>query len=73
MPWRDASHESPGAVAGATAAARDAAKAPAKDALKAANDTPKVADDVRKDTPAITINPHRGLKMDVDLALINAT
>lgn len=44
-----------------------------KDAPKSATDTPKVTDDVRKDTPGIVLNPHKGLKMDVDLALINAT
>jgi Ca-activated chloride channel homolog len=79
VPWRDATHEAAGAVAGATPSAgatdatKDIAKEPAKDVLKAANDTPKAGDDVRKDTPAITINPHKGIKMDVDLALINAT
>jgi Ca-activated chloride channel family protein len=45
----------------------------AKDAPKVASDTPKLADDVRKDTPGMVVNPHRGVKMDVDLALINAT
>jgi Ca-activated chloride channel homolog len=33
----------------------------------------KVPDDVRKDTPGITISKNKGMKLDVDLALINAT
>jgi len=80
VPWRDASPNSVNSSAsGATAAAANApakdsaAKDSAKDAPKALNDTPKATDDVRKDTPAITVNPRKGLKMDVDLALINAT
>jgi Ca-activated chloride channel family protein len=59
--------------AAVTATPGDAPKDAAKDAPKAAADTPKAADDVHKDTPAITVNPRKGLKMDVDLALINAT
>lgn len=33
----------------------------------------KPSEDVRKDTPGVVVNPHKGVKMDVDLALINAT
>jgi Ca-activated chloride channel family protein len=33
----------------------------------------KVPEDVRKDTPGVTISKNKGMKLDVDLALINAT
>jgi Ca-activated chloride channel homolog len=33
----------------------------------------KVPDDVRKDTPGVVISKNKGMKLDVDLALINAT
>ncbi|HME12886.1 MAG TPA: VWA domain-containing protein [Candidatus Acidoferrum sp.] len=67
VPWRDTPAATPGAASTATPV-----PAP-NDAPKSVSDTPKVPDDVRKDTPAITVNPRKGLKMDVDLALINAT
>src|SRR5277367_3529297 len=47
-----------------------AAKDPAKDDAKPAA---KPADDVRKDTPGMVVNARKGIKLDVDLALINAT
>ena len=66
VPSADTPHDTPATAASAVAET-------AKDAPKVASDTPKLADDVRKDTPAIVVSPHRGVKMDVDLALINAT
>jgi Ca-activated chloride channel homolog len=56
---RDTSHDP-------APAAREAAAVPVKDAAKA-------PDDVRKDTPGEVIKRGKGLKFDVDLALINAT
>jgi Ca-activated chloride channel family protein len=55
----DAAKDAPAITA---SAAKDDAKPPAKP-----------ADDVRKDTPGIVVNARKGIKMDVDLALINAT
>jgi Ca-activated chloride channel family protein len=50
------------------------AAAPASGAPSASKESAKPAtDDFRKDTPAFPINPKKGIKMDVDLALINAT
>lgn len=47
--------------------------APASGTPNASKDSAKPAADFRKDTPAFPINPKKGIKMDVDLALINAT
>jgi len=50
------------------------AAAPASGTPSASKDSAKPAtDDMRRDTPAFPINPKKGIKMDVDLALINAT
>jgi len=59
----DAAKEPPAVTASAV-------KDPAKDDIKPAA---KPADDVRKDTPGMVVNARKGIKMDVDLALINAT
>ncbi len=54
-------------------AAKDAPAITASAAKDDAKPAAKPADDVRKDTPGIVVNARKGIKMDVDLALINAT
>jgi Ca-activated chloride channel family protein len=65
---RDTSQQTPALSTASTASSMAATNTTA-----AAKDAVKSVDDVRKDTPAVVVNPRRGLKMDVDLALINAT
>jgi Ca-activated chloride channel homolog len=54
-------------------APHDPPKETAVAAVSEVKDAAKPADDVRKDTPGVIVNSHKGVKMDVDLALINAT
>lgn len=61
---QDAAHDAPAAAATTASAVKEAPK-PAEDV--------RPVGDVRKDTPGVVVNPHKGVKMDVDLALINAT
>jgi len=55
---QDAPHDTPAATTTTASTIKEAAKP---------------AEDVRKDTPGVVVNPHKGVKIDVDLALINAT
>jgi Ca-activated chloride channel family protein len=54
-------------------AAKDAPSVTASASKDEAKPAAKPADDVRKDTPGMVVNARKGIKMDVDLALINAT
>jgi len=54
-------------------AAKDAPAVTASTSKDEAKPAAKPADDVRKDTPGMVVNARKGIKMDVDLALINAT
>jgi Ca-activated chloride channel homolog len=72
----ETAHDTPAATNAATNGATNGATNEATNAItsaSAAKGEAKLPDDVRRDTPGFTINPHRGVKMDVDLALVNAT
>jgi Ca-activated chloride channel homolog len=58
---------------GAAETSTSAANAGATPAPASKDVTKPATDDIRKDTPAFAINAKKGVKMDVELALINAT
>jgi Ca-activated chloride channel homolog len=53
--------------------ARDTPKETSPSAASTTKDAGKPTDDVRKNTPGVVVDSHKGVKMSVDLALINAT
>jgi Ca-activated chloride channel family protein len=72
-PTTAAASPSPAATSSPAAAASDIPASTPPPAPSEAKSTAKTPDDVRKDTPGVVIPKNTALKLNVDLALINAT